>query len=382
MFRLEKKLSEWVSNDLLSSEQAKKIAVHEGTKPGSSWAIYGFLLLGVVVIGIGIVSLVAANWRVIPDTLKLSVDFLILIILAGGVYTAWKKKKAILFELLLISFMLLCLASIGLISQIYHIYSELYQPLLLWSVITLAAAAASKRFFTPFIWATGFFSGLYFAALESPILQPIFLYQTTPVNMAIPILCALLAIMCRSFAGDCGQTKALRLWTVIGGFTALVSNEVFQSQMIGEWLRGPNYLSVGAYIPGYVLAVLSAFAIWLSLEYKLAQKILLSLILVFYLVPFHFPLLAIRSEIAYAILSIMVAAVMAFFFASLKLRQWFHFFLVALGIRFLVLYFQALGGLAATGIGLIISGIIIILMVLLWIKYHRTVANWAEGLVG
>ena len=381
MSRLEKKLSDWVSSDLISREQAQKIAAHEGTKPGSSWVIYGFLLLGVVVIGIGIVSLVAANWRVIPDTLKLSVDFLLLIILAGGVYTAWEKNKTILFELLLISFMLLCLASIGLISQIYHIRGELYQSLLLWSVITLGAAAASKQFFAPFIWATGFFFGVMYAAMDSPALQPIFQNQETPVFMAIPLLCALLAIFCRNVVGDCGQTIALRLWTVIGGVTALVWNEFNYGWDILWWQR-PEYLSFDAYIVGYALAALVALGAWMSPQYKKIQKVLLLLTLAFYLVPFHLPLFKIGSDIAYAICSIIVVATLAFFFASLKLRVLFQFVLVALGIRFLVLYFQALGGLAATGIGLIISGVIIIAMVLLWNKYRHALATWAEGLVG
>lgn len=328
-----------------------------------------------MIIGIGIISLVAANWKDIPDALKLFVDFALLIALAGGSYFAWEKKKLILFDVLLVSFMVLCLASIGLISQIYHTGGKLYQALLMWSIITAGAAAASKRSFAPFIWATGFLSGVTFTALDSLAFQPIFQKHGTPVFMAIPLLSALLAIMCRSIGGEGGQTKALRLWTVIGGMIALV---VAETQL---WRHKSIDLSIVAFLPGYAFAALSAFGIWMSLEYKKAQKFLLLATLGLYLVPFHFPMLAIQSKVAYAIFSVAVLATMAVFLASLKLRGLFQLFLVALGIRFLVLYFQALGGLATTGFGLIISGIIIIAMVVVWNKYRKEITTWAEGLV-
>jgi hypothetical protein len=71
---------------------------------------------------------------------------------------------------------------------------------------------------------------------------------------------------------------------------------------------------------------------------------------------------------------------MAIYSASLKLHRLFQFFLVAVGIRFFVLYLQALGGLATTGFGLIITGLIIIAMVVAWNKFRRELNAWAERL--
>ena len=98
MSRFEKMLRDWVSHGLITNEQAKKISLHENAKPGSSWVLYGFLILGAMIVGIGIVSVIAANWKYIPDALKLSIDFLFLIALASGAYLAWEKKKSILFH--------------------------------------------------------------------------------------------------------------------------------------------------------------------------------------------------------------------------------------------------------------------------------------------
>ena len=193
--------------------------------------------------------------------------------------------------------------------------------------------------------------------------------------MTIPLLSALLAIMCKSFGGEGAQTKALTSWTFIGGLIALVVAE------IQPWPHNSVDLGITAFLPGYAFATLSAFGIWVSIDYKKAQKFLLLATLGLFLTPFHFPMFAVHSEVTYAIFSIAVLATLAVFLASLKLRKLFQIFLVALGLRFLALYFQALSGLATTGLGLIISGIIIISMVVIWNKYRKKITTWAEGLV-
>ena len=375
MSRIEKMLDDWVAKDLITHEQAKKISDYESSRPGNSWVLYDFLILGAVIIGIGVISLIAANWKNIPETVKLFVDFSLLVSLAVGAYRACDKKKPVLFEVLLVSFMLLCLASIGLISQIYHTGGQLYQALLMWSVMTTGVAAASRQFFAPFIWATGFLSGMAITAIESPAFQPIFQKHGSPVFMTLPLLSALLVILCKTIGGEGGQTKALRSCTIIGGLIALMAAE---TQL---WRHNTTGLRMTAYLPGYLLAALCATGIWLSPGYKKPQKLLLLLSLGLYLIPFHFPMFRIKSELAYAAFTLTVLASMAIFLASLKIRWLFQLFLVALGLRFLILYFQALGGLASTGFGLIISGTMIIAMVVAWNKYRKRITNWAEDLI-
>ena len=52
-------------------------------------------------------------------------------------------------------------------------------------------------------------------------------------------------------------------------------------------------------------------------------------------------------------------------FASQQERRFFQIILIFIGIKFVDLYFKALGGLATTGFGLIFSGILILGMALL-----------------
>ena len=364
---LKKKLDDWSSHNFITGEQAQKIISYEATKISTPWVFRGFLTLGVVVIGVGIIALFAAHWKDIPDALKLSVDFVLLIVLGMRVYMAWNRNQSILFEILLIGFMILCLASIGLISQIYHVGGKFYEAVFLWSIITSVAAAAARRSFIPFIWATGFFLGGAFTILDYYSLEHWVIAWT------VPLLSACLTFICMYVDNKGGQTKAFKFWAVISSTIVVMLAVTASNQSID--------LSIAELLSTYALAALLVWGIWRSFEYKKIQKILLQVVLIFYLVVFHFPLFSIRSEIAYDILSIIILSTMAIFLASLRCRRLFQFFLVLIGAIFLKIYFRELGGLATTGAGLIFSGSLMIFMVLIWDKYRLKITTWAEGVV-
>ncbi len=372
MSKLEKGLKEWVALGLISSDQAARIRHHEAAKPEASWVLSGLLLLGAGIVGIGIISLIAANWNEIPDPVKLGGDFLLLTALAVATFRSWEAKKAIQFEALLLSFLILCLASIGLISQIYHTGGKLYQALLLWSLITFGAAIAARRTAVPFLWAGAFLTGLVFTALDSVALQPIFQRDYHAVFMAVPLLCAGLTVLSKGLAEESGPTRAFRSWTLIAGLLALV---VAEFPELSRYKVGEGQTAL---VPGYVLGTVAAFGIWRSFGYRNIQKKLLLLTLGLFFIPFHLPRVGIEAPLTYAVLTIAVLSLVAIFLASLKERRLFQLFLSFLSLRFLVLYFQAFGGLATTGVGLIISGCLVIALAVLWNRYRTELAVWAE----
>jgi hypothetical protein len=367
MSKLEKGLKEWVALGFISEAQAVRIRDHESVKPEGSWILTGFLILGAVIVGIGVISLIAANWNDIPDFMKLAGDFLLLAGLAFWTIQSWESKKIIQFEVVLLFFMILCLASIGLISQVFHTGGKFYQALMFWSLITVGAGMAAKHVFVPFIWAGAFLTGIAFTAHESAVMQAIFQKNILSVFMALPLLCAGFTVVSKALAGESGSTRAFRAWTLIAGLVGLTVAEF-------HFGRTHEVHALMPYIPGYTFAAIAAFGIWQSLEYRRVQKILLVVALGVFLIPFH----ASFSSIAHAILTIVVIGLMAAFLASQKERRLFQGFLLLLGVRFLGLYFQALGGLATTGVGLIISGALVIAMAVLWNKYRKVLAVWAE----
>lgn len=75
--------------------------------------------------------------------------------LGGGLYWAHDRGRDIVFELLSTIFILWCLATIGLISQVFHTGGRIHQALAFWLVITLPLASAGKRTFLPATWTDG-----------------------------------------------------------------------------------------------------------------------------------------------------------------------------------------------------------------------------------
>lgn len=71
--KLEKKLEEWQQAGFIDAATAERILTHERgvARPVVLYAIGG---LGAVTIGIGVISVVAANWDGIGYRTKLAVD--------------------------------------------------------------------------------------------------------------------------------------------------------------------------------------------------------------------------------------------------------------------------------------------------------------------
>lgn len=374
MPRLEKSLKEWLSHGFISEAQADLIRNHERTKPESSWVLSGLLTLGAIIIGIGIISLIAANWIEIPNAIKLGGDFVILAGLAWLTLCSWESQKLIQFDVLLLFFIVFCLASIGLISQVFHSDGKLYQALMFWSFITLPAAAMARKWLVPFFWLGAFLAAIACTALDSPVLEPIFHQSLSAVSMATTLLCATFTVLSENMASDFSLTRAFRRWTLIQIPLALLISE----SMWRSYTRPTETNFVTSHVPGYLFAVFAIIGIWQSKKYRTLQKLLLISTIAMFLVPFHFPLLEARPALAYATTTILVLGLLAVFLASQKERKLFQWILFFMAVRFLVLYFQALGGLATTGGGLILSGGLIIGLTIIWNKYKTQVAIWTE----
>lgn len=373
MSKLDRSIKDWVKSGLITEEQAMLIQVHEGKKPERSWVLTSFLILGVVNIGIGLISLIAYNWYQIPDELKIAGDFALLIITAFVTWKSSESKKTIQFEILLLFFMLLCLASIGLFAQIFHTDYPFYQEILFWSLITLPVCLASRQLPIPFFWTGAFLFGVVFSIIDSELMKTLFDKNLSAFAMTIPLLYATFIVTAKKFAGERGITKAFRYWTIMAGLGALFTTEL---PRLTNTLPSGDMFSL---TPGYFLTAIIASAIWLSSQYRYLQKVLLLSLLTLYLIPFHLSQVNITASVVYATTTILVLSVLAIFLASLKERVLFQRVLLLVGFRFIILYFQALGGLATTGFGLVLSGLLILALTLFWNKHNATIAAKVEG---
>jgi len=167
MIRLEKKLRLWTENNLISPEQKDKILDFEN-KDSKSYLLLSLLYLGIFTIGIGIISLIAANWDAISPGIKLGVDFAILIAL---VWIIVRRNSPIWQETGIFSLFLMTGASIGLVAQIFQTNGTTENGCLLWALFTLPLLVVSRKWILPLFWvpvlATGIFGQRWFGQFLS-----------------------------------------------------------------------------------------------------------------------------------------------------------------------------------------------------------------------
>ena len=142
-----RELDRWTSGAIVTPEQAARIrALYPSEEPGAPWGLIAFSGIGAVVVGLGVILLLAYNWEDIPRLGKLA---LILGATAathtGGTILrerpGWPGQFAEVFSVLGTMFFG---AGIWLVAQIYHIDEHYPNGYLFWGLGALAMAWALR----------------------------------------------------------------------------------------------------------------------------------------------------------------------------------------------------------------------------------------------
>lgn len=134
---IERKLAAWQSAGLIDAETAASIRAYETehSRPLALWAVVG---IGALAIGLGLVSVVAANWEAIPGMVRLAVHLALTAALAA---TLWWRGEVLLsrqpwaHEALLFVFAVLGVTFLAHVGEVYRTSAPLWQPLALWLVL-------------------------------------------------------------------------------------------------------------------------------------------------------------------------------------------------------------------------------------------------------
>ena len=367
MSKIERKLNEWEKNGLISSDQVLKISDYE-SKKSSSWLINGVLILGALIVGIGIISIIASNWEDIPSVAKLVIDFTLLSCLAFWTFKEWSKVNSRL-EFALTAFMMMNLASIGLIAQIYHTGGELWQAISFWTFITSGLALSSRGKFVPFFWTTCFMYALSCFFIKNNLWQGLFGENFVNLFLFLPLLSALISILIKKFDNESYFVLSFRASMLFTGLSGLV---------MAETKVFPFSFLVAKLLPSLIVGVLILLIIEKSSTIRKIQKILLQTTVITYFISFFVSDYHTRGNLLSASVTILILAIFAVYLASIQNKKLFQSFLTMIAFRFLLLYFQAFGGLARTGFGFILSGGVIIGVALVWHKYRQEITLKVE----
>ena len=133
----ERKLKAWQDAGLIDAATVARIRAWEAehSRPLALWAVIG---IGALAIGLGIVSVVAANWDEIPGLVRLAVHFAVMAGLAGWL---WWREPALsanhpgAHEAAVFVLGALGLGFMGHLGQVYQTSSPLWQPVGLWLLL-------------------------------------------------------------------------------------------------------------------------------------------------------------------------------------------------------------------------------------------------------
>lgn len=375
MAKLEKQLKAWVEQGIIDEEQATRLSEYESQQSNSNGFLTGALVLGAVIVGTGVISLIASNWSEIPDFVKLVGDFFILVALVPAIIRSRELKNEAQFEALLVFFAIFCLASIGLVSQIFHSGGKLQHALLFWVIMISGITFASKKVLLPLVWMISLILSVSMSVLDSRFFSNNPKAALAVFMMSIPLFAFSFSLVSRAFLGDTAQTRAFRICTVLSMISVLIGLQFLNG--LDSFQLVPKTL-----IPGYPFALMTLYLIFSNTEYKPLQKSLLSGGLALFVFSFHAPLLGITNGLFYSIVCLFILGIAALFLASVKDRRRFNQILNIIALQIIYLYFRAFGGLAKTGFGLVCLGALLIFVAVIWNRNKEKVGTQIERWVG
>lgn len=373
---IEKHLERWVGAELITSDQADKIKAFEKKTPSAGWALWGISGVGIVVLMTGVISLIAAHWGDISPTVKLAVYFLVFLLLS--LITIKKgKNEGLIKEVLLTFLSLYALGGVGLIGQVYNLVSDGYTGLFFWLLIIFPITLLAKSKLIQYIWFIGFTTAALIWGFETGSLDSA--ERNAMILISIPYFWIAIGYVLDRKANSYFFSAA-RVWnwlivmlgyTLVGSFIWNQGSKNFQQEHITQWQMLP-VLSIAAVIGGILSRKVSP---GLVSTFALLAMIIGSGLL------FIYPAIFIIEphQIIPCILFFVTWGGFATLAALTDRKRMYDIAAFIIGARFVVVYFEVFGTLAATGIGLIISGGMILGVAYAWYKYRATLAALLKG---
>ncbi len=371
---ISKKLKIWQEAQLITKDQSLLIEKFERTQ-SNPYLFYGLNALAVFCIGIGIISMIAANWNNICPMVKIGVDLLLLAGCAAGVATAYIKNRQTLFEVLLFLFALLVMASIGLIAQVYQLQPEGAKAFVLWSFLTLPLIFFTRHMLLPFLWYLVFCVSFDLWLAEFPPVLDFLMslaQSWLPANLLIGMIFWLLVyqLLKTYLPGHAqGLKTALTVWMSLGVAGTIILLDMWSDlKFLALYFpTTPTYNNLFLISLG-IVTVMAACSAFICYKYKQNYLIpyLMFVMILGALIPVNF-------MVTFA--ALFGVCVYAWRQNRVKLFNWM---LVFAGIRVFIIYINVFESLMMTGMGLIVTGIVLLLLIFGWFK----ISAFAKGKIG
>ncbi|MEM7702716.1 MAG: DUF2157 domain-containing protein [Pseudomonadota bacterium] len=360
-----RKIEIWHAAGLIDADTRAALLTYEeeNSRPLALWAVFG---IGALAIGLGLVSVVAANWEDVPGQVRLAIHLALLGGALGAVF--FKERQLVAASPWLLEALVAIAATLGLtffghLGQVYQTGSPLWMPLSVWLGLFGPALLLTGR-----SWLTAgiVMGGAIYTAMEYVTSNEALLYAvddpTLPTAwfatvVGAPVLFAPIAAFFRTRSTRPDFWRRLEqlalTYAVFGASSAAAaaSVDVFSNEETS--VIGPVGLSVLAGI-GVVAGGLVAL-VRPTLSGRMAGAIIAGA--------------GVTMLLARSVSGVELAAALLFMLlwigigaAALKVgwRGVFQLAVAAIAVRLIILSFELASDLLLSGFGLILSGFLIL----------------------
>jgi uncharacterized membrane protein len=359
--RIEKFVTRWRKEGVVDSVTASRILEFESKRGKFSFGNMLIRLAGLAIF-LGVAAIIGSNWDLIPASVKIGVHA----ILNGGVafalfrYVQSNREKTVWFDLLIALLAGLTLTFIALVGQVYQTQEPTWKALALWLALATPfwlGLAETKK--TVRLWILAFIAFYAFFVFDGPVsgLQSRALLGTLLPFAMIALgqsqrLRQLREVTLRelSFSGFIliviGASVAQIFWRIDGKFSP-ADIAIFWNTALAAWVAA--------------LAIIVARYYKILVPHPQAVDVLLILSVFVAAVPFLIP----HGE-----WEVMGAVVVMAYWALcgwVGMKAGYPFALTIastlIALRLIVVYIEVFGSLLHTGVGLVLSGVLLLALV-------------------
>lgn len=361
---LDKRLKRWVDAQLIEPGQALRILEFERgqERPLFLYAVAG---LGAVAIAVGVVSIVAANWELIPGRVKIATDLCLMLTLGLTLGGYRMRLPGWVQDVMLIVLYGLTMGSIALVGQTYQLGGNTRQAMTLWSLLTLPLMMLGR---------SGFIAALGSIGLQVTIAVWCNWLAEYP-NRADGWAVALAGVTPWVWLSLGSSTWLQRLrpayasvlvrigWAELVFCASIGAHSFYHNMLEERW----NELFVG-------LGASALMAAWLwrrtsARSGSNTEPYLLLAVLLLTFVPARFS--PGHWDLVGALLFIGLWLLVAWSAHTSGLLGILNLATAVIGIRLIIVYFEVFGSLLNTGLGLVSGGGLTLLLAWLWWRKGR-----------
>ncbi len=371
----ERQINNWLNAGLIDADTAQRIRKFETdrSRPLGLWSLIG---LGALAIGLGLISVVAANWDDIPGMIRLTIHALLIAGMSAGIYRLQPRNGFLglyLKDVLLFVLAVLGATFFGHLGQVYQTSSPLWQPLATWLLLfSPLLLLAGRGWLISLLWMVGLLgTGIaHFSWYWETTRQPPSIY--TAVMTSLPIFALLVGIFVRRLS------SRQAFWMQIGqfAFAAFVAG-VTLKLIIDGVTKGGFFGADGnaGEIAVIHLVLWSAAALLIYAFNRTGSGIGIAAILIAAaMINFISSISQSIDPLANAILFMALWAVIGWSAIFSGWRNVFQAAVAIVALRLIVLSFELASDLLSSGLGLIVAGVITIAIAVSAYRFSKAFA--------